>query len=588
MIDFAPAGPRRRDGAAPAARRRDLVPGLLGTGHGQQPGLARVPGDAHRRAAGGSTARRCGRAWPSTPQRCVLLTRTGTPGVGAPGHHRVLRRHGQPGHHRAADRDDARRRRVLARCSSTTSSCRSTASSARSTAAGPSPWTCCPTSAARRCGTARPTCSGGWTSWWPLLPAGALDPAARRRGHRAAVGLPGPVARHPAPPGRGRDARGPRPRSTRCSWRRPSRRSSTWSADGLGDRPRARRRPGQRALARRVPLLAGGHIYGGSAEIQRNIIARRLLDLGGRPLMDDAERALFAEAVRRATASASGEALDAALAELGWLDALADDPPAAVSVLFEARARRTSTSSALDRVLARRAGRRRWRRCPARRGPAPAARGRTRPAAWTGDRCAVRGLATAPRRASRHGARRRPLGRRRLRRSWRRCPTLALQPVRGHRSRIWAWSRSTGNARRRPSTALGRPTGTARWRWASWPSATSSSGSARAMLELARLHALDRIQFGRPIGSFQAVRHRLAESLVAVEAAAALLDAAWDEPVRRQRPPWPRAWPDGRPARWPATASRCSPASASRPSTRSTASSGGRSCSTSSSAPAPC
>jgi alkylation response protein AidB-like acyl-CoA dehydrogenase len=50
------------------------------------------------------------------------------------------------------------------------------------------------------------------------------------------------------------------------------------------------------------------------------------------------------------------------------------------------------------------------------------------------------------------------------------------------------------------------------------------------MLELARTHALERMQFGRPIGSFQAVRHRLAESLVALEAAAALLDAAWEDP----------------------------------------------------------
>ena len=55
-------------------------------------------------------------------------------------------------------------------------------------------------------------------------------------------------------------------------------------------------------------------------------------------------------------------------------------------------------------------------------------------------------------------------------------------------------------------------------------------GAARTMLELARVHALERMQFGRPIASFQAVRHRLAESLVAIEAAAALLAAAWDEP----------------------------------------------------------
>jgi alkylation response protein AidB-like acyl-CoA dehydrogenase len=55
-------------------------------------------------------------------------------------------------------------------------------------------------------------------------------------------------------------------------------------------------------------------------------------------------------------------------------------------------------------------------------------------------------------------------------------------------------------------------------------------GAARTMLELARVHALERMQFGRPIASFQAVRHRLAESIVAIEAAAGLLAAAWDEP----------------------------------------------------------
>lgn len=54
-------------------------------------------------------------------------------------------------------------------------------------------------------------------------------------------------------------------------------------------------------------------------------------------------------------------------------------------------------------------------------------------------------------------------------------------------------------------------------------------GSARAMLTLARQHAVDRVQFGRPIASFQAVRHRLAETLVAVEGAEATLLMASDE-----------------------------------------------------------
>lgn len=48
-------------------------------------------------------------------------------------------------------------------------------------------------------------------------------------------------------------------------------------------------------------------------------------------------------------------------------------------------------------------------------------------------------------------------------------------------------------------------------------------GASRAMLTLARQHALDRVQFGRPIAGFQAVRHRLAETLVAIEGAEATL-----------------------------------------------------------------
>jgi hypothetical protein len=52
------------------------------------------------------------------------------------------------------------------------------------------------------------------------------------------------------------------------------------------------------------------------------------------------------------------------------------------------------------------------------------------------------------------------------------------------------------------------------------------AGISRAMLSLARAHALDRVQFGRPIASFQAVRHRLAETLVAIEGAEATLRLA--------------------------------------------------------------
>ncbi|MFN2539858.1 MAG: acyl-CoA dehydrogenase family protein, partial [Mycobacteriales bacterium] len=54
-------------------------------------------------------------------------------------------------------------------------------------------------------------------------------------------------------------------------------------------------------------------------------------------------------------------------------------------------------------------------------------------------------------------------------------------------------------------------------------------GCGRAMLELARTHALDREQFGRPIAAFQAIRHRLADALVALQAAHDLIAAAWED-----------------------------------------------------------
>ncbi|MEU9151765.1 acyl-CoA dehydrogenase family protein [Streptomyces sp. NPDC048417] len=54
-------------------------------------------------------------------------------------------------------------------------------------------------------------------------------------------------------------------------------------------------------------------------------------------------------------------------------------------------------------------------------------------------------------------------------------------------------------------------------------------GTGHAMPALARGHALARVQFGRPLAAFQAVRHRLAETLVALEGAEAALTAATDD-----------------------------------------------------------
>ena len=55
-------------------------------------------------------------------------------------------------------------------------------------------------------------------------------------------------------------------------------------------------------------------------------------------------------------------------------------------------------------------------------------------------------------------------------------------------------------------------------------------GAARWMLAEARQHALDRVQFGRPVASFQSIRHKLAESLVQIEGAASVAGTCLEIP----------------------------------------------------------
>ncbi|OBK90064.1 acyl-CoA dehydrogenase family protein [Mycolicibacter sinensis] len=178
--------------------------------------------------------------------------------------------------------------------------------------------------------------------------------------------------------------------------------------------------------------------------------------------MDTASIALLEDALRKTMASCSGAELDGALAELGWAEMLSEDPDLAIPLVFRLLGETGAHASALNDVILETIG---------------GLPGGTPPMPYAGGSWVI----------------------------WERSvhegnPVLGGLPLRevpgGELMRV-------GEARR----ALG-------W-WL--------VGSARAMLALARQHALDREQFGKPIASFQAVRHRLAETLVAIEGAEATL-----------------------------------------------------------------
>lgn len=60
--------------------------------------------------------------------------------------------------------------------------------------------------------------------------------------------------------------------------------------------------------------------------------------------------------------------------------------------------------------------------------------------------------------------------------------------------------------------------------------AAEQIGAASRCLDLTVAYTKDRVQFGRPIGSFQALKHRMADLYVAVQSARAVVDDAIAEP----------------------------------------------------------
>ena len=254
-------------------------------------------------------------------------------------------------------------------------------------------------------------------------------------------------------------------------------------------------------------------------------------------MMGPEERELFERGVRRAMEGRSGPLVDAALDALGWRDALAADPRVAISVVFECQGQANAASSALDDVVALPLG-----ALPPEAGEEPAVvlppAGRPNPPGLSvGGRLSVAGLGTA-RLLRGDGAvvvAAPPDGSGAVGALAAVVRTGDLGPRKVSGMDPWLGLVHVAAADCAPAASITLQPGT-------WPDAVRLArlatshelvGAARAMVELARAHALERVQFGRPIGAFQAVRHRLADSLVAVEAASAAVTAAWDDGSRQ-------------------------------------------------------
>jgi hypothetical protein len=185
--------------------------------------------------------------------------------------------------------------------------------------------------------------------------------------------------------------------------------------------------------------------------------------------LDDTEQELLAETLRKTMLRASGQVLDTALAELGWADLLAAQPQVAIPLVFGLLGETGARGPQLNDVLLTAMGER-----PGGTLPLPYAGG-----SWVvWERADVTGTALDP--------------------------ALPLRPASDDEPPLPPPALTAGRL------ALG-------W-WL--------TGIGRLMLSYGRTHMLSRAQFGRPLASFQAVRHRLAETLVALEGAEATLEAS--------------------------------------------------------------
>ncbi len=200
--------------------------------------------------------------------------------------------------------------------------------------------------------------------------------------------------------------------------------------------------------------------------------------------MDAAELDLLTGTLRATMIEATGDDLDRALLEFGWLDLITESPDIAIPLVFRLLGETGAHAPVLNDVIGHAAGR-----------DLPA----TVALPYTGGRWV----------------------------SWHRTAAT----VTGSTPRSEHSGSTTEDSALDPELPLRRlisgetlPLAEGRRALAWW-----LIGTSRTMLDLARRHALDRVQFGRPLAAHQAVRHRLAEALVAIEGAEATLATADDD-----------------------------------------------------------
>jgi Acyl-CoA dehydrogenase, C-terminal domain len=244
-------------------------------------------------------------------------------------------------------------------------------------------------------------------------------------------------------------------------------------------------------------------------------------------MMDATELSLLASTLGQLAQAYEGAQLTKALDDFGFAAVLQVAPQVAVPALFEAMGRTGSTSAALQDVLAF-----------ALDGTAPSGEaqavllppiGGKLAGSLAADTVMVRGLLLGQRSA----------------------PACFVAPVSSAGQTAWVRFPDTAALTVRPVAGLDPELGLAEVAGSvpadavltreaagqAWRAVAAAGrralgyqmlGAAGRMIELATEHARTRVQFGQPVGSFQAVRHRLAEAFVAREGAAAALELSWE------------------------------------------------------------